>query len=114
MKKVVDTSEKPKVKRHRPAINPDARENQMISLAIDQAEKMLLEGKAPSQIVVHYLKLASSKERLEKEKLENENKVLRAKAEMIESTKRSEEFYAEALRAFKTYTGQGEADDEEL
>lgn len=114
MKKVINTSEKPKRKRPRPALNPDAREDQMISLAIDQAEKMLLEGNAPSQIVVHYLKLASSKERLEKEKLENENKVLKAKAEMIESTKRSEEFYEEALRAFKTYAGQGDSSDEEL
>lgn len=114
MKKVVDTSEKPKAKRHRPAINPDARENQMIALAVDQAERLLREGRAPSQIIVHYLKLATSKERLEKEKLENENKVLRAKAEAIESTKRSEEFYAEALKAFKTYAGQGETDDEEL
>lgn len=114
MKKVTETSAKPKRKRMQPAINPDARENQMISLAIDQAEKMLLEGNAPSQIVVHYLKLATSKERLEKEKLEQENELLRAKTEAIASTKRSEEFYAEALKAFKTYAGQGDNYDEEL
>lgn len=112
MKKENDTPDKPKKKAFRPALTPEVRENQMISLAVDQAEKLLREGKAPSQIIVHYLKLASSKERLEKEKLEQENELLRAKAEMIQSTKRSEEFYAEALRAFRTYAGQGDSDED--
>lgn len=114
MKKVQVEEEKPKQKRFRPAINPDVRESQMISLAIDLAEKQLREGKASSQVITHYLKLGSSKERLEREKLEKENALLRAKAEMIESTKRSEEFYEKALKAFKTYAGQGDEDDEEL
>lgn len=112
MKKENDTPDKSKKKAFRPALTPEARENQMISLAVDQAEKLLRDGKAPSQIIVHYLKLASSKERLEKEKLEQENELLRAKAEMIQSTKRSEEFYAEALRAFRTYAGQGDSDED--
>lgn len=114
MKKVSEQSEKPKQKRFRPALNPDTRENQLISLAIDLAEQQLREGKASAQVITHYLKLGSSKERLEREKLENENKLLREKAEAIQSAKRSEEFYAEALKAFKTYAGQGGADDEEL
>lgn len=115
MKKESEKSEKPKQKRFRPALNPDVRENQLISLAIDLAEKQLREGKASSQVITHYLKLGSSKERLEREKLEKENVLLRAKAEAIESAKRSEEFYAEALKAFRTYAGQGEdTEDEEL
>jgi hypothetical protein len=114
MKKVSEKPDKPKQKRFRPALNPDARENQLISLAIDLAEQQLREGKASSQVITHYLKLGSSKERLEREKLENENKLLREKAEMIQSAKRSEEFYAEALKAFKTYAGQGDTEDEEL
>lgn len=114
MKKVQSEEEKPKQKRFRPAINPDIRENQLVSLAIDLAEKQLREGKASSQVIVHYLKLGSSKERLEREKLEKENALLRAKAEMIESTKKSEEFYEKALNAFKTYAGHGDDEDEEL
>ena len=114
MKKVSESAEKPKQKRFRPALNPDIRENQLISLAIDLAEKQLREGKASSQVITHYLKLGSSKERLEREKLEKENELLRAKADMIQSAKRSEEFYAEALKAFKTYAGKGDDSDEEL
>lgn len=114
MKKVQSEEEKPKQKRFRPAINPDIRENQLVSLAIDLAEKQLREGKASSQVIVHYLKLGSSKERLEREKLEKENALLRAKADMIESTKKSEEFYEKALNAFKTYAGRGDDEDEEL
>lgn len=114
MKKDIEKTEKPKRKRFRPALNPDTRENQLISLAIDLAEQQLREGKASAQVITHYLKLGSSKERLEREKLEKENELLRAKADMIQSAKRSEEFYAEALKAFKTYAGQGDTDDEEL
>lgn len=114
MSKQRETEEKPKRKRFRPALDPDIRENQMISLAIDLAEKQLREGKASAQVITHYLKLGSSKERLEREKLEKENALLRAKADMIESTKRSEEFYEQALKAFKTYAGQGDDEDEEL
>ena len=64
-------------KSRRPAMSPDARENQMINLAVDLAEKQLEEGTASSQVITHFLKLGSSKERLEREKLEEENKLLK-------------------------------------
>ena len=51
----------------RPALTPEARENQLISLAVDLAEKQLQEGTASSQVITHYLKLGSTKERIEKE-----------------------------------------------
>ena len=95
----------------RPALTPDARENQMISLAVDLAERQLEEGTASSQVITHFLKLGSSKERLEREKLEEENKLLRAKTESLQSQKRVEELYAEALTAMRRYSGQGEPDD---
>lgn len=95
-------------KRIRPASNPEARENQMISLAVDLAEKQLLEGTASSQVITHYLKLGSTKERLEKEKLEEENKLLKAKTEALQSQKRVEELYANALSAMRNYSGLGE------
>ena len=99
-------------KSRRPAMTPDARENQMINLAVDLAERQLEEGTASSQVITHFLKLGSSKERLEREKLEEENKLLRAKTENLQSQKRVEELYAEALAAMRRYSGQGDLNDE--
>ena len=90
----------------RPALTPEARENQLISLAVDLAEQQLRDGTASSQVISHYLKLGSTKASLEKEKLERENELLRAKAESLQSAQRSEEVYKEALKAMRTYSGQ--------
>lgn len=101
-------------RRMRPALTPEARENQMISLAVDLAERQLMEGTASSQVITHYLKLGTMKERLEREKLEEENKLLRAKTEAMQSAKRVEELYANAISAMRRYSGHGgEEDDEE-
>ena len=110
MARVKESSTK-STKAIRPALTPEARENQMIALAVDLAEQQLREGTASSQVITHYLKLGSTKERLEKEKLEEENKLLRAKTENIKSMKRSEELMEEALRAFRQYNGQVDKDD---
>lgn len=110
MAKVKESSTK-STKAIRPALTPEARENQMIALAVDLAEQQLREGTASSQVITHYLKLGSTKERLEKEKLEEENKLLRAKTENIKSMKRSEELMEEALRAFRQYNGQVDKDE---
>lgn len=99
-------------KKIRPALTPEARENQMIALAVDLAEKQLMEGTASSQVITHFLKLATSRERLEREKLEKENELLRAKTEAIESAKRVEELYSDALKAMRNY--RGEPDDEDI
>lgn len=99
-------------KKRRPALTPEARENQMIALAVDLAEKQLMEGTASSQVITHYLKLATTRERLEKEKLEKENELLKAKTEAIESAKRVEELYSNALKAMRSY--RGEDDDEDF
>ena len=97
----------------RRASTPEARENQMISLAVDLAQKQLMEGTASSQVITHFLKLATQKERLEKEKLEEENKLLKAKTEAIQSQKNVEELYKKALSAMKHYSGQDDYDDYE-
>ena len=99
-------------KSRRPAITPDSRENQLINMAVDLAERQLEEGTASSQVITHFLKLGSSKERLEREKLEEENKLLRAKTENLQSQKRVEELYAEALAAMRRYNGQGDSNDD--
>ena len=95
----------------RPALTPEARENQMISLAVDLAEKQLQEGTASSQVITHFLKLGSTKQQLEKQKLEEENKLLRAKTENLQSMGRIEELYEEAINAMRNYSGQGDSDE---
>ena len=92
-------------RRTRPALTPEARENQLIAAAVNLAEKQLMEGTASSQVITHYLKLGSSKERLEKEKLERENELLRARTEALQSSQRVEELYSNALDAMRKYNG---------
>lgn len=100
-----EVSDLPGKRRAAPAVDPEARENQLIQLAVDQAERMLIDGRAPTQIVVHYLKLATTKNNLEKEKLRKENILLEAKANAIESAAKSEELYARAIEAMREYSG---------
>lgn len=113
MAKVKTSESSTSTRKIRPALTPEARENQMISLAVDLAEKQLMEGTASSQVITHYLKLGSTKERLEKEKIEEENKLLKAKTEALQSTKRVEELYADAIAAMKRYSGNGRGDEDE-
>lgn len=88
-----------------PATTPQGREDQLISLAIDVAEEQLRNGTASAQVVTHFLKLASSKEKLERDKLELENKLIKAKTEALESQKNIEELYSKAIKAMQTYSG---------
>ena len=111
MAKVNNASSSSSPRKMRPALTPEARENQMISLAVDLAEQQLRNGTASSQVITHFLKLGSMKNRLEMEKLEEENKLLKAKTESIQSQKRVEELYLEALNAMRNYAGQGNADE---
>lgn len=99
--------------RMRPALTPEARENQMISLAVDLAEQQLRDGTASSQVITHYLKLGSTKERIEKEILEKQKDLISAKTEALQSQKRVEELYTQALSAMRTYAGQGGPNDYE-
>ena len=107
--KTITASDK-KHREVRPALTPEARENQMIALAVDLVEQRLLDGTASSQETTHYLKLGSMKNRLEMQKLEEENKLLRARTEAIQSAKRVEELYANAIAAMRRYSGNGGSD----
>ena len=97
----------------RPALTPEAQENQMISLAVGLAEKQLRDGTASSQVITHYLKLGSSRERLEQEIKEKEKALLVAKTESLKSAQRVEELYSEALKAMRTYAGVGDPNNGE-
>lgn len=92
--------------RRRPATTPEARENQLIALAYDQAEEQMRNGTASSQVISQFLKLGSSREKLEQERLRKENELLEAKAEAMASAKRVEELYATALEAMRSYASQ--------
>lgn len=94
-------------------MTPEAREDQLIALAVDLAEKQLIEGTASAQVITHYLKLGSTKERLEKEIMEEQKALLVAKTESIKSSQITEGLYREALSAMKTYRYGGSDEDAE-
>ena len=104
MGRTIKNSGETEQKNRAPAFTSEARENEMISLAIDLAEKQLENGTASSSVIVHYLKLGTTKEKLEKEKLKQENELLKAKTEALQSARRMEELYSEALNAMRAYS----------
>lgn len=106
-KKVIISSSDSSSQPMRPALTPEARENQMIALAMDLVEQRLKNGTASSAETVHFLKLASSKEKLEQEILEEQKKLLEAKTDNLKSAAKIESLYAEALEAFRSYSGSG-------
>jgi len=97
----------------KPATTPEGRENELVSQATDLAEQQIREGTASSQVITHFLKLGSTRERLEQQRLEHENELTRVKIEAIESQKRVEELYMQALTAMRTYAGNPPLSDED-
>lgn len=85
--------------------SPEAIENEMIALAYREVEYRIRNHQASSQELVHFLRMGSEKERLEREKLEAEMELQRVKAEAIESSKHMEELYEDAINAMKLYSG---------
>lgn len=97
-------------RKKRAAMSVEARENQMIALAVDLAEKQLMEGTASAQVIAHYLKLGSTRNMLEREMMVEQKKLLKAKTEAIESSAEVKTLVESALRAMREYSGRG--DDE--
>ena len=112
MPKINPSSSNAPKRRVRPALTPDARENQLISMAVDLAEQQLIDGTASSQVITHYLKLGSMKNKYEMEKLKAENELLRAKAKSIEDQADMKQIYTDAINAMKRYSGHGDDSDE--
>ncbi len=92
----------------RPGLTPESRENQLISLAIDLAEQQLRDGTASSQVISHFLKLASTTAQLEKKMKEKEIELITAKTEAMKSAKVAEELFKNALEAMRSYTGSND------
>lgn len=92
----------------RPSLDPEVRESQCIELAMERAQQSLVDGTASSQVITHFLKLGSEKERLEREKLENEVELLRAKTKSYEDAKDMKRLFTDAISAMKEYSGHSE------
>lgn len=101
------------VRRRPPATTSEAREKQMISIAMDLAEKQLLEGKASSQIIAHFLKLASVREQRELELLYQELELKKAKTKALEDAQDMKELYSQALIAMSRYQGSNRGDEDD-
>lgn len=112
MAKTTTPSEQKPPRRQAPATTPEARENQMIAYAVDLAERQLLDGTASAQVITHYLKLGSTTERIEKEILGEQSKLIKAKTDALKSAKHVEELYAEALKAMRQYSGKDGTEDD--
>lgn len=108
-RRVTDAKAKPS--RRPPAKTPEARELQMVALAVDAAEELMQSGNAPAQIITHYLKLGSSREHLEQERMRQEVELLKIKREAYESAKRVETMYQEAMDAFRSYAGSASQEE---
>lgn len=92
-------------RKDRPALSPEAREMQMIGLAVDLAEQQLRDGTASSQVITHFLKLGTSRADLEKEKIRAEIEEKKAKTKAIESAEEIKVLYENAITAMKEYSG---------
>lgn len=97
--------------RRAPALTMEERQNQLIALAMDRAEEQLRDGTASSQVICHYLKLGTAKDRLEQELLEQKSEMLAAKTAAIKAAERTEALYAEAIEAMRKYGGHGGSEE---
>lgn len=98
---------------YRPALTPEARENQLIALAVDEAEYQLRNHTASSQVITHFLKLATAKEKLEQERLRGEIELQKAKVKALDNAEEIKVLYENAIKAMRSYGGYGEVDDED-
>jgi len=96
----------------RPALTPEADENQMVSLAMDLVRQRLIDGTASSQETTHFLKIGSTRERREIELLEKNKELIEAKTQALQSVKHADELYANALSAMQKYSGHNRDEEE--
>ena len=111
MAKVKSSQSSGNTRQIRPALTPEARQNQLIALATDLVEKRLIEGTASSQETTHFLKLATQEAKLKVKILEKQEELISAKTESIKSSQRTEELYRDAIIAMRKYSGGGADED---
>lgn len=111
MKKAKAVTSSESSRKMRPALSPEAEENQMISLAVDLAKQQLQDGTASSQLITEFVKRGSTKARIEQEILEKQKELIEAKTQSLQSAQRIEELYENALDAMRNYSGQNNSED---
>lgn len=99
-------------RRRKPATTPEAREQELVSLAFDLAERQIREGTASSQVITHFVKAGSIRERLEQQRITHENEMTQVKIDAMRQAEAREAVYEEALKAMRAYSGQEPAPDE--
>ena len=107
----MSTNKDNKSRKRKPATTEEAREKQLINMAVDLAEQQILDGTASSQVITHFLKLGTTREKIQNDILAEEKKLIRARTEALESAKRVEELYTKALDAMRAYSGHKNEDD---
>ena len=98
-------------KKRRPPLNPEIRENQLISIATDLAEQQLRDGTASAQVITHFLKLGTVREKVYLEKLRRESELMEAKRDAIRAGDNFEQLTREAIEAMRMYSGSGSMSD---
>lgn len=97
--------------RTRPATSSEARETYLTNLALDLAEQQLRDGTAKSQVITHFLKLATEREKTERELLLLQKELVKAKTDALEASARNEEMFKEAIKAMGVYSGDADEDE---
>jgi hypothetical protein len=105
-KRIDAGAKQPVRKRMPPATTPEGREQQMIAAAFDLAEQQIMDGTASAQVITHFLKLGSSRDKLEQEKIALEKELVKSRVEQISSTAQNSELYEQAINMMKIYTGE--------
>lgn len=112
MRKVKQTDMSDSIPMMRPALTPEAREKQLESLAIDLAERQMRDGTASAQVITHYLKASSTRDRLEQDLIKKKSELMDAQIRALQDAKKTEELYANALRAMRNYAGEDPRDED--
>lgn len=100
--------------RRRAATSPEERELQLADAAYDLADEQIRSGTASSQVITHFLKAGSTRERLEQERMRHEVELMEVKKEQLAGQKRIEELFSDAINAFRGYAAlpEGHVDSE--
>lgn len=106
-----EDGEERRERRSAPALSSEAREQELINDALNLAAKQMREGTASSQVITHFLKLGTERERTERELLKLNKELVKAKTEALEASRRNQEMFENAIRAMGVYNGDEEDDE---
>lgn len=100
-------------RRRSPAKTPEERESQLISKSLNLIEKQIEDGSISSTVLAIYAKASTERDRLEKDRLRNENEVLKKKVESMEAAIDVKNLLEDALGVFRGYSGRSTVENDE-